>query len=954
MVMALGRDNRRRKKRTLIVPVDDVPVPDKAKTGAAGEQPPSGPPERTATVRMEPTTVGDADAGGDPSRRFVIKPPSQVLRPPSSDDMLVDLELAEDELEPEEEEGRHEGSEQELNIDDLEEIAEEAAARQPKAVVTSPPPAPTGKPKPTQPSTATAPTEPVENRVGRDTIAEPVLFVPSPPTRSVDIPVDDLDEDDDETLEKAEAEQTLASERAAPAPPAAFELHQASDDGGDEGEADEELSEEPPLLDLETGELTLSSRPEAAADPAERRDADEAPTAPLSEPAATGPVDEAEPRTEADTTSAAVPPAPPVVPAGPAMAGAEPVAPATSDARTEVPTAALAAGRATEPRADVFGEGVDDAAGLDDALTIATSHVEGIGQPGLESLGPAAAKVAPLELEVAAPPGAADATVEAAPPTDPGEAPSPPVAPAEQPAAAVPAASPETESAEPDTERHERGVAPKRAAEVDDDAPTFPPADEIAAVSARGAKPRVEAPAHAVESVLVGVIQVIGAATPTVSRAKEPAPVAEAARTHRRAQGVRTAEMFVPPPPPVSELENSFDDSDDEGAGEEYDDRVTSERRLDDIEAELRSDDREGLFESPLPVKLPVAKGAKPADAEDEAEELDLSEAEEVPEAPAAAGDQAAKKAAVPPRPVASISAATPTPAPAMRVPRASPAPPPPSGPVLAPPPPPGQAAERETPSVSRRRRRKPWWEEIFNDDYLRSLPKYSPRQTQKEVDFIEAALGIKEGGMILDLACGNGRHAVELSNRGFQVVGLDLSLPMLARAAELAQKHGQKINFIHGDMRQIAFEATFDGACCLGTSFGFFDDETNIKVIDGVRRALKARGMLVISTVNRDYIIGHQPNMVWFEGDGCVCMEESSFNFITSRLKVKRTLLLEGGRQVDHEYSVRVYCLHELGKILHNAGFRVIEVSGHIHTPGAFFGADSTDLVILAEKRLE
>jgi SAM-dependent methyltransferase len=411
--------------------------------------------------------------------------------------------------------------------------------------------------------------------------------------------------------------------------------------------------------------------------------------------------------------------------------------------------------------------------------------------------------------------------------------------------------------------------------------------------------------------------------------------------------------MFIPPPPPpplISELDYPFDDLDDGVGGDEFDDRVTAERKLDELEAELEASPLD-LVGARAP-QLATDEEAEPPeggpDADDEAEELDLSEAEEIRELQAAARALAAKKPSVPPHPGA-------TPAPRPSAPSggsAVAAPPAPSAsPATRPVAPP---SEQEPASTPRRRRRKPWWEEIFNDDYLRSQPKYSPRQTQKEVDFIESALGIKEGGMLLDLACGNGRHAVELSSRGFQVVGLDLSLPMLARAAELAQKHGQKINFIHGDMRQIAFESTFDGACCIGTSFGFFDDEANIKVIEGVRRALKARGMLIIESVNRDYVIAHQPNMVWFEGDGCVCMEESSFNYITSRLKVKRTLLLEGGRQVDHEFSIRVYCLHELGKILHNAGFRVIEVSGHIHTPGAFFGPDSTNLVILAEKRLE
>ena len=79
-----------------------------------------------------------------------------------------------------------------------------------------------------------------------------------------------------------------------------------------------------------------------------------------------------------------------------------------------------------------------------------------------------------------------------------------------------------------------------------------------------------------------------------------------------------------------------------------------------------------------------------------------------------------------------------------------------------------------------------------------------------------------------------------------------------------------------------------------------------------------------------------------------------AGFNYITSRLRIKRTMLLDGGRQVENESSIRMYCLHELGKILHNAGFRVIEVSGHIHTSGAFFGPDSPSMIILAEKRLE
>lgn len=372
--------------------------------------------------------------------------------------------------------------------------------------------------------------------------------------------------------------------------------------------------------------------------------------------------------------------------------------------------------------------------------------------------------------------------------------------------------------------------------------------------------------------------------------------------------------------------------------------------------AEKSKRERAATVEMAVPPGVLAAVGDGSPASDEDVDELDLSEVEEIRESQDSIEIQADSGSVQPPPPPADTGKPPPPPAGA-KTPRVgsltapsgkdvagSPQSTPTSG---SPPPPP--KSSRPAPS---RNRRKPWWEEMFNDDYLRSLPELSERFTQKEVDFMEAALGVKPGGMILDLACGNGRHAVELSCRGFQVVGLDLSLAMLSRAAELAQKVNQKINFIHGDMREMAFESTFDGAICQGTSFGYFDDETNIKVIDGLRRALKTRGMLIIETANRDFLISRQPNMVWFEGDGCVCMEESSFNYITSRLAVKRSLLFDDGRQIEHEFSIRVYSLHELGKILHTAGFRVAEISGHIHTPGAFFGVDSTNLIILAEKR--
>jgi SAM-dependent methyltransferase len=265
-------------------------------------------------------------------------------------------------------------------------------------------------------------------------------------------------------------------------------------------------------------------------------------------------------------------------------------------------------------------------------------------------------------------------------------------------------------------------------------------------------------------------------------------------------------------------------------------------------------------------------------------------------------------------------------------------------------------AAAAADPSQTRPRRRrgKPWFEDIFDEDYLRTLPFLTPQATQMEAQFVMDALAISAGSQVLDVGCGYGRHAMELAARGYHVVGLDSSLPLLLRGADEAQRRGLTINFVHGDMRDMAFDAQFDGAYCLFSTFGYFDDETNKKTAQNICRALKPGARCVFEVLNRDYIIAELPLRVWWEGDGCVVLEEVDFNYFSSRLISSRSVVFDDGRQLEQEISIRSFGLHELGKLLHSAGFRVVEVSGNMITKGRFFGAQSRDIVVIAERRVD
>jgi SAM-dependent methyltransferase len=299
-------------------------------------------------------------------------------------------------------------------------------------------------------------------------------------------------------------------------------------------------------------------------------------------------------------------------------------------------------------------------------------------------------------------------------------------------------------------------------------------------------------------------------------------------------------------------------------------------------------------------------------------------------------------------------------PLPMVREPPHSAPPPPPVAHKAPPSPPPGKKDKAPAPVIAgpggkpdgKPARSKPWFVDLFDEDYLRTLPFLTPQATQAEAEFVIDAMGLTPGAQVLDVGCGYGRHAMELAARGFHVVGLDMSTPLLVRGGEEAHRRGLTINFVRGDMREFDFEAQFDGAYCLFSTFGYFDDETNKKTIANIARALKPGGRVLIEILNRDYVIADLPTRVWWEGDGCVVLEEVELNYFSSRIQVNRSVVFDDGRQLEQDISVRAYSLHEVGKLLHAAGFRVLEVSGAYHTRGRFFGNQSRHIIVLAERK--
>ena len=70
----------------------------------------------------------------------------------------------------------------------------------------------------------------------------------------------------------------------------------------------------------------------------------------------------------------------------------------------------------------------------------------------------------------------------------------------------------------------------------------------------------------------------------------------------------------------------------------------------------------------------------------------------------------------------------------------------------------------------------------------------------------------VRAGGRILDLCCGSGRLAQELTGHGYHVTGVDGSAALL----EIAREVAPQAKFIHADARTVRLPPSFDGALSL------------------------------------------------------------------------------------------------------------------------------------------
>ncbi len=249
-----------------------------------------------------------------------------------------------------------------------------------------------------------------------------------------------------------------------------------------------------------------------------------------------------------------------------------------------------------------------------------------------------------------------------------------------------------------------------------------------------------------------------------------------------------------------------------------------------------------------------------------------------------------------------------------------------------------------------------PWWQRIFADgSYLRLWSSHlTPERTEREVAGVLDLLQPTPGAAILDLACGQGRIAVPLAQRGYRVTGLDLSAQLLGVARQTADAAGVTVEWHRADMRDIPPEwaGRFDYIINIFTAFGYFEDEAeNQRVLAGVARALKPGGRFLIESINRDGVMGRFRERGWREADGLLVCTEVSFNPISGAASTVDQWDEDGERRELH-HSVRLYTPTELTAMLRAAGLEPVASYGGLSDKELTH--ESRRVAIVAEKPRE
>lgn len=249
------------------------------------------------------------------------------------------------------------------------------------------------------------------------------------------------------------------------------------------------------------------------------------------------------------------------------------------------------------------------------------------------------------------------------------------------------------------------------------------------------------------------------------------------------------------------------------------------------------------------------------------------------------------------------------------------------------------------------------WFESFFDAlafDVWRGL--VPDEHSDAEAQFLADALGLETDfpARLLDAPSGDGRLALRLAAMGHHVTGVDLATVAVDRLNESGVELGVPAHAVLGDLRQLRAVlpegVSFDGAYCVGNSFGYLDDEGTAAFVRGVANVLRPGARFVVDhPMAAECILAHYSESDTHRVGDIALSIENSYEAASS--SIVGTMTLEyAGEVAERTVRHRVTTCAQVVSVLEASGFDIIGLFGGID--GSPFTVGAPTLVVLAARR--